>query len=384
MGAGRKLSSLTVMIILALSLAACGEQAKEAFPTPTNNPTAGQIVAPSPGPVKDAKLIFPDDEAPHNNLTEWWYYTGHINTTDGGKYGFEYVIFQGIRGNFPVGYVSHFAVTDMTKNQFKYDQKITANAQKVEFGGKNGFNLAVGDWTMRGVSGREKLKAAMTDGTYAIDLNLTDSKGIVLHGTGKFSYGAAGFSYYYSRPRISLSGTMSVDGQIKQIKDGVAWFDHQWGDFIPLAGGWDWFSVHLEDNSELMVYYLRDDQNNLVDLFGSYVPACEPNCNPFGDKPIKSVDLQKADFNITATDKWTSAKTGGVYPSGWNVKVKAQGVPALDLNITPVQRDQELDTRRTTSVIYWEGACDVTGTKDGKPIKGQSYVELTGYAKNRQ
>jgi predicted secreted hydrolase len=382
--AGKRIGALTAIILLALTLAACGDQPKEAFPSPTPNPNAGQIVAPSPGPVKDAKLTFPDDEAPHNNLTEWWYYTGHINTTDGAKYGFEYVIFQGIRGNFPVGYVSHFAITDMGKNQFKYDQKITAAAQKVEFGGKNGFNLAVGDWTMRGVSGREKLKAAMTDGSYAFDLDLTDSKGIVLHGTGKFSYGAAGFSYYYSRPRISLSGTLSVDGQTKQIKDGVAWFDHQWGDFIPLAGGWDWFSVHLEDNTELMVYYLRDDQNNLVDLFGSYVPACTTDCNPFGDKPIKSVDLQKSDFIITATDKWTSPRTGGVYPSGWNVKVKAQGVPALDLNIIPVQKDQELDTRRTTSVIYWEGACDVTGTKDGKPIKGQSYVELTGYAKNRQ
>jgi predicted secreted hydrolase len=41
--------------------------------------------------------------------------------------------------------------------------------------------------------------------------------------------------------------------------------------------------------------------------------------------------------------------------------------------------DQELRTSRSTKVSYWEGAVSVTGTKKGKPIKGQGYVELTGY-----
>ncbi|MDF0676659.1 MAG: lipocalin family protein [Nitrospira sp.] len=45
-----------------------------------------------------------------------------------------------------------------------------------------------------------------------------------------------------------------------------------------------------------------------------------------------------------------------------------------------LRADQELRTSRSTRVSYWEGAVAVTETKQGKPMKGQGYAELTGYA----
>ena len=42
--------------------------------------------------------------------------------------------------------------------------------------------------------------------------------------------------------------------------------------------------------------------------------------------------------------------------------------------------DQELDTRKSIQVIYWEGSVNVTGTYEGNPVTGHGYVELTGYA----
>ena len=48
--------------------------------------------------------------------------------------------------------------------------------------------------------------------------------------------------------------------------------------------------------------------------------------------------------------------------------------------MTPTVPGQELDTRATTGVIYWEGSNDVGGTRDGMPVRGEAYVELTGYA----
>jgi predicted secreted hydrolase len=376
------LSSLLVMVLL---LAACGDNpaAREAFPAPSPNPQAGQIQAELPGPVAGATVNFPQDEAPHDNLMEWWYYTGHLNTTDGSKYGFEYVIFQGNRSNFPTGYVSHFAVTDLTKQSFKYDQQLAASNKKIVPGSTEGFKVSTGSWTMQGLGGTDLIKAKMQDNSYGIDLTLKDLKGPVLHGTGKFSYGPAGFSYYYSRPRMQVTGNLQVGAETKTIKDGVAWFDHQWGDFIPMAGGWDWFSLHLSDNTELMVYYLRDDRNQLADVFGTYVPACAAPCETATGRPVKVVELYRQDFNITQTSQWTSPVSGGVYPSGWNIKVKAQGMPALDLNVKPSLANQELDTTRTTGVVYWEGACTVTGTKENQPLTGQAYVELTGYAKSK-
>ncbi len=46
----------------------------------------------------------------------------------------------------------------------------------------------------------------------------------------------------------------------------------------------------------------------------------------------------------------------------------------------PTVAQQELDTRASTGVIYWEGSQVVTATRDGVPLGGEAYVELTGYA----
>ena len=42
--------------------------------------------------------------------------------------------------------------------------------------------------------------------------------------------------------------------------------------------------------------------------------------------------------------------------------------------------EQELSTTRSTQVTYWEGAIEATGSIQGKPARGQGYMELTGYA----
>ena len=64
------------------------------------------------------------------------------------------------------------------------------------------------------------------------------------------------------------------------------------------------------------------------------------------------------------------------YPAGWRIRVPGED---LVIDLTPIVLDQELDTRATTGVIYWEGAQTVTGTRAGRP-PGRGYVELTGYA----
>ena len=51
----------------------------------------------------------------------------------------------------------------------------------------------------------------------------------------------------------------------------------------------------------------------------------------------------------------------------------------LQLTIRSVLDDQELDTKSSTGLIYWEGAQTVEGTLDGRPVRGQGYVELVGY-----
>ncbi|MEB3198272.1 MAG: lipocalin family protein, partial [Candidatus Sericytochromatia bacterium] len=42
---------------------------------------------------------------------------------------------------------------------------------------------------------------------------------------------------------------------------------------------------------------------------------------------------------------------------------------------------QEWQTPGSTGETYWEGSVKASGTRRGKPLGGEGYVELTGYAR---
>ena len=115
---------------------------------------------------------------------------------------------------------------------------------------------------------------------------------------------------------------------------GVGWFDHEWGTSQLGDGvvGWDWFSLRLDDGSELMVYRLRRDDGS-PDRYssGTFV-------RPGGSSRTLGVD----DVELEPTGTWASPATGGRYPSGWRVRVPSEG---LDLVVDPLLASAEL--RRT-------------------------------------
>ena len=76
-------------------------------------------------------------------------------------------------------------------------------------------------------------------------------------------------------------------------------------------------------------------------------------------------------------DRWKSPASGANYPIKWKVAVPAA---ALELEITPAFPNQELITSRSTRVTYWEGVVGIKGKVGDKPVTGQGYVEMTGYA----
>ncbi len=125
----------------------------------------------------------------------------------------------------------------------------------------------------------------------------------------------------------------------------------------------------LDDDTELMLYYLRDAAGAPSLIAGTFV-------EPDGSAVETGADA----VTVTSTSDWTSPESGATYPSGWTIRVPGR---ELALRLTPVLADQELDTRETTGVTYWEGDVTVDGTKSGVAITGVGYVELTGYAKAR-
>lgn len=309
-----------------------------------------------------APIVFPRDDGPHVAPVEWWYFTGHLFTEVGDRYGFEFVVFKAHQGGI-TGYASHFAITDSAAGQFRYDQRLGFAPINAEAPTDAGFDLKAADWSMIGLGDNAQLQASMDD--YAIDLALTSTKPPVLHDSdGYIDYGNSGASYYYSRTRLDVAGTLRVAG-IDADVIGIAWFDHQWGAFTTYkTGGWDWFALQFCDNTELMLYIVRTAGSSETIVDGTFVAR---------DGTLTV--LERGDFSIAETGSWTSPATGVTYPVGWNIAVPMLGI---DLALTAAITDQELDTRSSTGVIYWEGEVTVEGARDGLPITGLGYVELTG------
>jgi predicted secreted hydrolase len=325
----------------------------------------------------------PRDLAAHAGAqTEWWYYTGHCQTDSGKRFGFELVFFKRrtdldkfsliplrLFGN-PI-YFAHFAITDVDEKQFRYAHRKSANGL-LDFpasASEKHFYVRLGDWSLRESHGTHILRA--TIGETVFEATLKPSKKPILNGKDQngVSFKDEGeASRYFSYTRMQVEGDIVRDGETEHFT-GSAWMDREFGTWLPTERqkGWDWFSIQLDDNRELMCYQLRDSENNVSDF----------SSGTFVDENGNSTFLSHEDFKIEPTGYWKSPRTNATYPSGW--RVTAQKFD-LDLIVTPVLEDQELDTRGTTMIVYWEGACEVKG----KTANGRAYVEMVGYDRSHE
>lgn len=388
--------SLTLLAAAAVALAGCATAGGPILANPTApRPSLAPETPPPPAVVDPVPVELPRDDGPHDRLTEWWYYTGHLATADGRRFGFEYVIFRAERGAFPVTWASHLAITDETGDAFHYAQRLEVGAQvdrspRGVTGELVGFDLALSgidptdpatfsrpEWTMAGIDGQDRLAASLASdeaaaagapGGLALDLELASTKPPALHDLdGWIDFGPAGGSYYYSRTAMDASGTVVLDGERLDVT-GIAWFDHQWGDFISVGGGgWDWFAVNLEDGTDLTISLVRDADGSYPLVYGTLV-----------DRAGRTTHLDRDAFTVDVTARWTSPLTGADYPAGWRIAIPAED---LVISLAPTVAGQELDTRATTGVVYWEGSQVVRASRGrGPSIDGRAYVELTGYA----
>ena len=327
---------------------------------------------------------FPRDHGSHPGYrTEWWYYTGHLQAKNGRTFGFELTFFrraippdevktQPSQWSVNHLYFAHFAVTDVGGQRFHFSEKLSRAGLGKAGADESRLHAWIDDWHAEmpaGPGGAQTLFARA--GTFALSLTLEPSKPLVIHGQDGISrkgaeHGQA--SHYYSFTRLVTTGRLSIGDEQFEVT-GTSWMDHEFGsaDLGKDLVGWDWFSIQLADNSELMVYRLRRSD-------GSPDPASSGTVvSPDG----QTRHLPVGDIRIESAGTWTSPKSRAVYPNQWRITI-----PSLDmkLDLVPVLADQELRTTSSAQVTYWEGAVSVSGTKQGRPMQGQGYAELTGYA----
>jgi predicted secreted hydrolase len=329
--------------------------------------------------LKPRQFRFPADHGPHPEFrTEWWYYTGNLETAEGRRFGFQLTFFRSaLAPEMPAresawatrqAWLAHFTLTDVESGTFRSFERWSRGALGLAGARAQPFRVSVKDWTAEAVGGQAPpMHLEASEDGVGIDLVLQQGKPPVLQGERGLSRKSAepgNASYYYSLTRMPASGTVRL-GSERFAVTGLAWMDREWS--TSSLGkdqlGWDWFSLQLSDGWDVMLYRLRKKD-------GTADPASSGTLIAPGGG---SRPLALAGFRIENSGEWRSPRSGARYPASWRVHVPGED---LDLQVRPLLADQELDV----SFRYWEGAVGIEGTHRGRKVEGRGYVELTGYA----
>jgi predicted secreted hydrolase len=264
--------------------------------------------------------------------------------------------------------MAHFAIADKSRKRLSFAEKI--NRPQLGLAGADEERLYVwnDDWRAEGLGPYQHLQAVMDE--FAINLILVPEKAPVVHGIdGVMQKGSAKgqASHYYSFTRLRTDGVLHVRGVAKAVT-GLSWMDHEFGSSQLEATqvGWDWFSVQLENRTELMIGLLRHEDGR-IDGHSSGTLV-----HPDG----QAEHLRREMIEVIPQGQWTSPRSGVTYPQGWELRIPQA---ELQLRLAPTFPDQELDSKNSTRVVYWEGDVRVEGSQAGQRLSGMGYVELTGY-----
>jgi predicted secreted hydrolase len=293
--------------------------------------------------------------------TEWWYYTGNVTGAGGERFGFELVFFrEGARHNSDSKsawavqdlYLAHAALTDAKGKRFWYEERLNRAGPGVAGASFEQRRVWNGNWSSKW-DGEKQILDAVTE-HFQFHLQLVPQKPFVIQGENGLSQKAEGkgrASYYVSFPLLAVSGTIDST----PVK-GRAWMDHEWFTEQLAADqvGWDWFSVQLDNGTELMLFELRR-RDGSIDPYSS---------GTFIDAHGNARHLRREEFSLQPGAQWHK------YPVEWRLRV-----PSLNIDLTcrAVLPDQELRLK-PGGQNYWEGAVDYSGSQTGV-----GYLEMTGY-----
>ena len=379
-------SSVLVAVLLSLGFAQ----------EPVSKPQDPRPAAQPPSPWKQASpgytYEFPRDHASHPDYKiEWWYYTGNVKAADGRRFGYQLTFFRVGVAHAPSNpsrwavrdlFMTHLAVTDAQGQRYRFAEKLSRGGPGLAGARPDRYHVWNDDWSAELIVGREPGTGSRSQhvlkaiGPQAgVEFTLDEGKPPAINGLNGISQKGAregNASHYYSMTRMPTRGTLMIDGERFAVT-GDSWMDHEFGtSFLePEQRGWDWLSIQLSDNRELMLYQLRRAD-------GSRDPR---SSGTLVEANGRTIHLSNADFTLTPGQQTFTSKNGAVYPIEWSIAIPSQ---QIELRVTTPMRDQELSLVASTGVAYWEGMIDATGRQANgrtgrQEIKGVGYLEMTGY-----
>ena len=338
-------------------------------------PAAAQYKSAQPG----YRYEFPRDHFNHPDFqTEWWYYTGNLTTSDGHRFGFELTFFRQAVSCDPVSqsawdirdlYLAHLALSDLDGGIFYHAERTNRAGPGIAGVDQSTLRIWNGSWQITWSGSDQTLRAI--DDRFSLAFQMHSEKPPVIHGEYGVSQKAEGqghASQYISLTHLKTLGTIVLNGETYQVS-GLAWMDHEFftNQLEASQAGWDWFSLQLADNTELMLFQLRRKDGS-IDPFSA---------GTFVDPQGKSHHLARTDFTLTPLgDSWKSPVTAATYPVRWKLSVPKLGI---ELEVDTALKSQEVAGQSKWLPNYWEGAITASGRKENSPLKGVGYLEMTGY-----
>lgn len=324
---------------------------------------------------------FPQDHFEHPTFEiEWWYYIGNVSTSDRRRFGYELTFFRlaGER-NKPLDtpwdvdqvYIAHFALSDIEAGRFYRNERRNRAGPGLAGASKEKLAIWNGNWSSRWTpDGKQALFAVAGD--VSIDFALQPTKPAVVNGVAGISQKSQGLgraSHYITFTRLATSGQIRVGGEVYSVA-GDSWMDHEFSSdsMGPNQQGWDWMSIQLNDDTELMLYGLRLEDGTHDDF----------SSGTFVDEQGTGTHLEAAEFSLEPGRIWQSPDSDARYPVEWAIRVPKL---EIELQCKPLLDNQEVLAHGSATPIYWEGAVRYEGTRGGKPIAGIGYLEMTGYDK---
>lgn len=375
---------------------------------------AEAATVPAAGEDETRALQWPRDHGAHlQHRIEWWYLTGALWKHGTGPldrrtppdWGFQLTFFRARtpwaesaeraeagRLAVPQLLFAHAALTDVRAGQLHHAERTarwngrSLPAQPSPIEGQNraaagasshDTHVWMGDWQL--VRQGAGYQARWTDRAQglALQLDLACTQALLLQGEGGWSAKSrpepvrtAYASRYYSQVQLQAQGRVQAPhgkapSQGEPVR-GVAWLDHEWSHSLlhPEAVGWDWVGLNLDQGAALTVFRLRRADGTVWWAGGSLrLPG----------QPVRSFAAHEV--RMTPGRLWRSRSTQGVYPVEWILET-----PAGRHAVRSVLDDQELDSRRSTGTVYWEGLCGVHDLLDPQEARvGWGYLEMTGY-----
>ncbi len=259
--------------------------------------------------------------------------------------------------------MAHLALTDINGKRFRFTDRINRSGPGwagAATDGVSGLERRMGG-DASGPEAMHRLVASTKE--FGLDLRLDERRRAVLHGDRGYSRkGTApgNASFYYSLTRMPTRGTVTIEGRAIEVT-GAELDGSRVRDDVPREG-----TGGLGLVLDAARRWTRPDGVSAPATGRIDRSAIERHAG--GARTVRSgTSRSTTAFALEPGRVWTSPRAGAGIRSEWRVRIPRE---SIDLSVAPRSTTRSFVTGESTGVNYWEGAIDVTWSRQGTPGAG--------------